>query len=156
MTDRTARLVRHLADTLPTMGLTTLVQSAMFLVAAMVLGVFFSSGAEAATDWWSVDSNSAFDTGTRGETVEQHLSTDQEYKLWSQDPEMVNENQGDRIETEQVVVPAVKTVKLNNLVPPILFPLGVADIPDNYITQLRGVLDNMRDKGWPGPPGWVR
>lgn len=146
MIDLTVRIIRHLAGTLPTMVITTLVPIAMFLGAAMVLGVCFHSSAEAATDWWSVDSNSTFDTGTRGETVEQHLSTDQEYKLWAQDPKMVKENQGDRIEAEQVVVTAVKTVKLKSLVPSILFPLGVADITDNYITQLRSVLENMRDK----------
>jgi flagellar motor protein MotB len=146
MIDRTVRTVRHLADAMPRMAATTLAQIAIFLSAAMVLGVFFFSDAEAATDWWSVDSNNAYDAGTRGKTVEQHLSTDQEFKLWAQDPDMIYENQGDRIEAEQVVVPAVKTVKLNNLVPPILFPLGVADIPDNYIKQLRSVLDNMRDK----------
>ena len=40
----------------------------------------------------------------------------------------------------------VKTIKLDNLVPPIYFALGKADIPDNYITLLRDVLDSMRDR----------
>ena len=40
----------------------------------------------------------------------------------------------------QVVEQVVKTVKLDNLVPPILFPLGKAEIPENYLKLLRGAL----------------
>jgi len=118
----------------------------MLLWVALFFSAILASNADASPDWWSIDSNSALDAGTRGESVEKHLSTDQNFTLWGHDPDIFTADHGDRIETQQVTVPAVKTVKLNNLVPPILFPLGVADIPDNYIAMLRGVLDSMRDK----------
>ncbi len=128
-------------------GLITLnARFAILLWAAMSLSAILASNAVASPDWWSIDSNSALEAGTRGESVEQHLSTDMDYTLWTHDPAAFDVNQGDRIDTEQVMVPVVRTVKLDNLVPPILFPLGVAEIPDNYITLLRGVLDSMRDK----------
>ena len=128
-------------------GLTTLnARHALLLWAAMCLSAILASSAVASPDWWSIDSNSALEVGTRGESVEKHLSTDQDYTLWSHDPTTFDADQGDRIATEQVVVPAVRTVKLNNLVPSIRFPLGVAEIPENYLTLLRSVLDSMRDK----------
>src|SRR5210317_1621758 len=40
----------------------------------------------------------------------------------------------------------VKTIKLNNLVPPIHFGLGEAVITENYLKILRDVLDKMRDR----------
>jgi flagellar motor protein MotB len=85
------------------------------------------------------------ETATRGEAVEKHLP-DQSFTPWILDPSIFEEDQGDRVETRQVVEKDVKTIKLDNLVPPILFPLGEADIPDNYIELLRGVLDSMRDR----------
>ncbi|MEJ2470315.1 MAG: OmpA family protein [Desulfuromonadales bacterium] len=118
----------------------------LLLWLAMLLAALFVNRAVASEDWWSVDSNRAVQISPRGESVEQHLSTDQNFTLWAHDPALFDADQGDRIETEQVTVPAVKTVKLNNLVPPILFPLGVADIPDSSIAMLRGVLNSMRDK----------
>ncbi len=128
-------------------GLITLnARFAILLWAAMSLSTVLASNAVASPDWWSIDSNSAQEAGTRGESVEQHLSTDINYTLWTHDPASFDADQGDRIDTEQVVIPVVRTVKLDNLVPPILFPLGVAEIPDNYLMLLRGVLDSMRDK----------
>src|SRR5210317_1031351 len=40
----------------------------------------------------------------------------------------------------------VKTIKLNNLVPPIHFGLGEAVITENYLDMLRHVLNRMRDR----------
>ena len=38
------------------------------------------------------------------------------------------------------------TVKLTNLVPPIRFEVGVAEIPDSTVTELRKILEGMRDR----------
>jgi flagellar motor protein MotB len=86
------------------------------------------------------------ETAARGEAVEMHLTPDQPFKSWIHDPAIFSEDQGDRVEMRQVVEPEVTTIKLDNLVPPIRFPLGVAEIPENYLELLREVLNSMRDR----------
>lgn len=56
------------------------------------------------------------------------------------------EKAGDTLEKQQVLEKAAKTVKLQNLVPPIRFGSGKAEIPPEYIGLLRGVLDKMKDR----------
>jgi flagellar motor protein MotB len=46
----------------------------------------------------------------------------------------------------EVIKQDVKTIKLDNLIPPIHFGSGEAEIPENYIKSLRDVLDRMRDR----------
>lgn len=91
-------------------------------------------------------STGKIDTAARGQAVEMHLPPDQTPTPWLLDPSVFDEDAGDRVETTQVVAPDVTTVKLNNLVPPIRFPLGKAEIPANYLQVLQGVLDSMRDR----------
>jgi flagellar motor protein MotB len=86
------------------------------------------------------------ETAARGEAVEMHLSPDQALTPWLQDPSIFDEDEGDRLEMQQVVEPDVTTIKLDNLVPPIRFPLGKAEIPENYLEMLRDVLNSMRDR----------
>jgi len=75
-----------------------------------------------------------------------HLPTDQTMTPWIHDPAIFKKDEGDRTEMRQVVQQEVKTVKLDNLVPPIHFGLGEAEIPENYLERLRTVLDSMRDR----------
>src|SRR6266540_3913433 len=86
------------------------------------------------------------DTSVRGEAVEKHLSSDETFTPWLHDPAIFKEDQGDRVEKRQVAEKDVKTIKLDNLVPPIRFRLGAADIPEEYIEKLRDVLHGMRDR----------
>jgi len=74
------------------------------------------------------------------EQVERHLSSDQEFKLWSQDPKQLDGERGDRIETRQVTVEKLETVKLKNVVPPIHFESGVAKIPPDYADRISRIL----------------
>ncbi len=84
-------------------------------------------------------------TSTRGEAVEHHLSTDQSFTPWFHDAGLFDE-EGDRIEIRQVTEQDVETIKLDDVVPPIHFRLGEADIPEDYVELLREVLDGMRDR----------
>ncbi len=86
------------------------------------------------------------ETTASGEDAERHLAPDQPLTPWLHDPSIFDEAQGDRIETRQVMERQVKTIKLDNLVPPILFPLGQAEIPAGYLERLRKVLHDMRDR----------
>ena len=81
-----------------------------------------------------------------GEAAERHLSDDQTFGQWTQDPERLATQVGDRLETQAVLVDDVETIKLTGLVPPIRFESGVADIPPEYIDQLREILESMRHR----------
>jgi flagellar motor protein MotB len=79
-----------------------------------------------------------------GEAVERHLSPDQTFKQWSQNPDLLGTERGDRLETRQVAVTKPETVKLRNVVPPIHFESGVAKIPPDYADKIARVLESMR------------
>lgn len=81
-----------------------------------------------------------------GETTESHLPKDIPFTPWLLDPAIFAEDQGDRTEKRQVPEKEVKTVKVTNVVPPIRFRTGQADIPDEYVALLRSVLEKMRGR----------
>ena len=79
-----------------------------------------------------------------GEAVERHLSGDEPMTEWVHDPELLETEAGDRLEEREVLAQDIEIIKLTNVVPPIRFESGVADIPPGYIEELRGILDGMR------------
>ena len=79
-----------------------------------------------------------------GEAVERHLPSEPPLQEWSQDPERLRRQLGDRLERREVLAEHAETVKLRNIIPPIRFESGVADIPPSYVQRLRGILDGMR------------
>lgn len=85
-------------------------------------------------------------SAVRGEAVEMHLPLDPGFTPWLLDPAIFEEDQGDRVEMRQVIEQEVKTIKLENLVAPIRFREGEAQIPEDYIETLRGVLSSMRHR----------
>jgi flagellar motor protein MotB len=93
----------------------------------------------------SVTANEARDVAI-GRAVERHLSPDDVFALWAQDPDLLDEQAGDTIETREVAVDAYETVKLTDVVPPIRFESGVAEIPEATISELRSILDGMRHR----------
>jgi len=86
------------------------------------------------------------DTAEPGEPVERHLSSDQTFQQWSQDPSLLESERGDRLEIRQVLGEEIETVKLKNVVPPIRFESGVAQIPPEYVDKLAKVLEGMRHR----------
>src|SRR5262249_31587077 len=64
---------------------------------------------------------------------------------WSRDPRALETEGGDRLEQREVLAEHAKIVKLKNVVAPIRFESGVADIPPSYVERLRAVLDGMRE-----------
>jgi uncharacterized repeat protein (TIGR01451 family) len=77
-------------------------------------------------------------------SAERHLPTDQSYMEWAQDPEWLAIVAGDKLEERVVLADVSETVKLKNVVPPIRFDSGVADIPSSTVDTLRVILDGMR------------
>ena len=86
------------------------------------------------------------DEAALGEPVERHLSDDQTFTRWAQDPAVLDSERGDRLEVRQVSGEKLETVKLRNVVPPIRFESGVALIPPEYVATLNEVLEGMRQR----------
>ena len=78
-----------------------------------------------------------------GNAVERHLSSDEAISQWTHDAQRINTEAGDMIVQTQVTKEELETVKLQNVIPPIRFESGVADIPPGYIDSLRKVLDSL-------------
>jgi flagellar motor protein MotB len=86
------------------------------------------------------------DEAPLGEAVERHLPTDTDYTRWAQDPDDVDTEVGDSIETRETLEDALETVKLSGLVPPIHFESGVAQIPATTVESLGAILARMQDR----------
>lgn len=92
------------------------------------------------------EETTARETNVRPEAAEMHLPVDQPFTLWVHDPAIFEKDEGDRTELRKVVEQEVKTVKLDNLVPPIHFGLGEVEITEDYLKILRDVLVSMRGR----------
>ena len=83
------------------------------------------------------------DEPPRGQAVEQHLPGERVPTPWVRDPSAIGAELGDRFESREVAAEELETVKLTNVVPPILFATGVAEIPDATVAELREVLAGL-------------
>ena len=81
-----------------------------------------------------------------GEAVERHLSLDEPVTEWVQDPDRFDEELGDTIEMRETLMDTLETIKLSNLVPPVRFESGIADIPNTTVTSLADILERMEDR----------
>ena len=81
-----------------------------------------------------------------GEAVERHLPVDESFMEWLKDPDTLGTEVGDIIETREVLTDELETIKLRNVVPPIRFASGVADIPETTIEALGSILGRMRHR----------
>jgi flagellar motor protein MotB len=113
---------------------------------ALILGFLMtaSAGAAPADESKRTDETKPVDETAPGEQVERHLSDDQTFRQWSQDPEGLDSERGDRLETRKVTGEKLETVKMRNVVPPIRFESGVAKIPPGYVDKLASILASMR------------
>ncbi len=117
------------------------------LAAILIFSLLPAAGAEASPRSAIVESSLGVrEAAACGETSEMHLPMDEPLTPWLLDPSIFEEDQGDRREMRQVVAQDVRTIKLENVVPPIRFRQGGAEIPDDTLALLRGALDSMRDR----------
>jgi len=86
------------------------------------------------------------DEPPRGQAVEQHLPGERTPTPWVRDPSLIGAELGDRFETQEVAAEELETVKLTNVVPPVLFATGVAEIPDTTVAELRQVLAGLEGR----------
>ena len=85
-------------------------------------------------------------TETIGNPAERHLSDERGFREWAHDPALLDVQRGDRLEVQQVEGEQVETVKLRDVIPPIRFESGVAQIPAEYVDKLAQTLQRLRDR----------
>jgi uncharacterized repeat protein (TIGR01451 family) len=93
----------------------------------------------------AVSSPFVSDAPPLGQAVEKQADAIAARQLWAQDVDK-DANKGDKVEMKKVLEKEAKTVKLQNLVPPIHFASGEAVIPSGYVERLRDVLDSMKGR----------
>lgn len=86
------------------------------------------------------------DEVSMGEAVERHLTNDVDYTEWVQDPDLFATEASDKIETREILEDGLETIKLGNVVAPILFESGIAQIPEGIVEALSEILDGMKDR----------
>ena len=86
------------------------------------------------------------DETSMGEAVERHLTNDIDFTQWVQDPSRLATEASDEIETRETLEDGFETVKLGNVVAPILFESGVAQIPEGTVKALSKILGGMKDR----------
>ncbi|NTW60244.1 MAG: OmpA family protein, partial [Nitrospirae bacterium] len=91
------------------------------------------------------DAASLYEPAALGQAVEKQAGTDLPRDVWGQNKD-ADGKQDDKLVMKKVKEKAVKTVKLQNVVPPIHFASGEAEIPTGYVDLLRNVLDSMKGK----------
>lgn len=120
--------------------------SISFFLSAVVLAEPVLPVTAAQTDAQNPDDIEVRETPTLGEAVEKQLPIDREFTPSVKDVSGDKETSGDRIETKKVIEKIVKTIKLQNVVPPIHFESGDSKIPDEYIEKVRSILASMIGK----------
>src|SRR5262249_1453941 len=100
----------------------------------------------AASDAVTQGTPKIYSTSSLGQAVEKQLSPYGQSTPWQQDesklPPLVKERTGDKegLETNG------RTIKMQNLLPPIHFSSGKADISNEYVEKVRKILDDMKDR----------
>ncbi len=94
----------------------------------------------------SDNAGSVVQTPNLGSNVEVQLDSDARLQQWKQDDSEYLKKLQSKVEVKQVTKKHVVTKKLTNVVPPIHFASGEAQIPTEYIEKLRKILESMRDR----------
>jgi len=94
----------------------------------------------------SGDPGTVIVTPSLGSNVETQLNSDLKLQQWKQDDSEYQKKHQSQTEVKQVTKKKYVTKKLTNVVPPIHFASGKAEIPPEYIEKLRAILESMRDR----------
>ncbi len=81
-----------------------------------------------------------------GENTEKQMLPNEVFNLYIQDETFFRPQQDDTVEIKKVLERTAKTFKLDNVVKPIRFKAGQADIPQEFVTKLRALLESMKNR----------
>jgi len=118
----------------------------LYIVVACLMSATVLADTVAPADVPEASNVAVHETSPLGEAVEKQLPLDGSFTSWAKDVSAKKESQGDHVETRKVIEQDVKTVKMRNVVPPILFGSGEASIPADYIEKVRKILADMKDR----------
>lgn len=85
-------------------------------------------------------------TPSLGQAVEKQLPPDAGLTPWKLDESSLPPVVKERTEDKEVLEKNVRTIKVQNLLPPIYFESGKADISKEYVEKVRKILDGMKDR----------
>lgn len=85
-------------------------------------------------------------TPSLGRAVEKQLPPDAELTPWKLDESSLPPLVKERTEDKEVLEKNVRTIKVQNLLPPIHFESGKADISKEYVEKVRKILEGMKDR----------
>jgi len=132
-------------------NLRNLLLSSAVLTAATVL----SSQAQAETSWMEFNESPegqveappvTLESHDIGENTEQHLPADVEFNLWIQDETFFKPKEEDKVEIKKVLEKNAETFKLKGAVKPIPFRSGQELIPEQFVGQLKQLLETMKHR----------
>ncbi|HTH84208.1 OmpA family protein [Mycobacterium sp.] len=85
-------------------------------------------------------------TPSLGQAVEKQLDPDAPLTPWKLDENTLPPLVKERTESKEVIEKNVRTIKVQNLLPPIYFESGKADISNEYLEKVRKILEGMKDR----------
>lgn len=80
------------------------------------------------------------------ENAEKQLIINSRTKQWLQEHAISKEEEKNKTKVKKVLVQDTNTVKLENVVPPIQFKSGRADIPEHYVKLIGDILGEMKSR----------
>ncbi len=134
---------------------TTILMRPLFIIFSLL---FLSSSAQAETSWQEyLEFNQSpegqteeppitFESHDVGENTERQLTPDAVFNLWIQDETFYRPQEEDRIEIKKVLEKSAETFKLDNAVQAIPFSAGQEIIPQQYVNELKQLLDTMKNR----------
>lgn len=81
-----------------------------------------------------------------GEPAERHLTGDQAFRPLVRDPSVLEQQNGDRVEKQQVDGEVMETVKLGGIIAPLHFDSGAITIRNEDIEKIRRALESVQGK----------
>ncbi|HEU5294463.1 MAG TPA: OmpA family protein [Burkholderiaceae bacterium] len=81
-----------------------------------------------------------------GQAVEKQLDPDAPLTPWKLDESTLPPLVKERTESKEVLEKNVRTIKVQNLLPPIYFESGKANISNEYVEKVRKILESMKDR----------
>lgn len=81
-----------------------------------------------------------------GASVERHLTGDETFRPAMRDASVLEQQDGDRMEKQQVDGQVMETVKLGGIIAPLHFDSGAIHIRDEDIEKIRSALESVRGK----------
>ena len=124
----------------------TLVSLIHLALGLLLPAVVLAQAAPAKDDAVKPGTQKIITTPSLGQTVEKQLDPDAPLRPWKLDEDSLPPLVKERTESKEVIEKNVRTIKVQNLLPPIYFESGKANISNAYVEKVRTILEGMKDR----------